>query len=366
MGARQHAGLGNDRAHRLDVAAVDADAVVEDVPAHDLGLGFLELCADLVLREGGDAVRGLGDQRGDDLGLDRVDRLVALGLGGDLVGSAQIGLADLHDRVEHGGIVRGLEVARLLGGLLGQADDRVDHRLEVLVAEHHGAEHDLLGQLLGLGFDHQHGVLRAGDDEVEGRFLHFLDQRVELVGAVDIADARRADRTHERHARKRQRRRGRDHRDDVGIVLKVMLQDGDDDLGVVLVALDEEGADRPVDQARDQRFLLGRASLALEIAARNAAGGEGLLLVIHGQGEEVEARLRLLGRDDGGEHDGLAIGGEHGAVGLAGDLAGFEHELAPAPDQLFGLYIEHRIVFRSDAIRPASIVPMGKTAKRPG
>ncbi len=28
--------------------------------------------------------------------------------------------------------------------------------------------------------------------------------------------------------------------------------------------------------------------------------------------------------DDGGEHHGLAIGGQHGAVGLARDLAGFE------------------------------------------
>ena len=38
VGARQDADLGDDRAHRLQVAAVDARAVVEDVPAHDLGL----------------------------------------------------------------------------------------------------------------------------------------------------------------------------------------------------------------------------------------------------------------------------------------------------------------------------------------
>jgi len=43
----------------------------------------------------------------------------------------------------------------------------VDHRLHAVVAEHHGAEHDFFGQLLGFGFDHQHGVLGAGDDEVE-------------------------------------------------------------------------------------------------------------------------------------------------------------------------------------------------------
>jgi hypothetical protein len=51
--------------------------------------------------------------------------------------------------------VGGLVVARLLGRLLGQADDGLDHRLEMLVAEHHGPEHHLLGQLLRLRLDHQ-------------------------------------------------------------------------------------------------------------------------------------------------------------------------------------------------------------------
>ena len=42
VGARQDADFGDDRADRLDVAAVDADAGVEDVPAHDLGFELLE------------------------------------------------------------------------------------------------------------------------------------------------------------------------------------------------------------------------------------------------------------------------------------------------------------------------------------
>ena len=133
-------------------------------------------------------------------------------------------------------------------------------------------------------------------------------------------------------------------RDDVGIVLEVVREHGHDDLGVVLVARDEERADRAVDEARGQRLLLGRAALALEVAARDAAGRVGALLVVHGEGKEVEAGLRLLVGDDGGEHGGLAIGRDHGAVGLAGHLAGFEHELAPAPDQLFALDVEHVIL----------------------
>ena len=45
----------------------------------------------------------------------------------------------------------------------------LDGDLHLLVAEHHGAEHDLLGQALGLRLDHQHGVLGAGDHQVELR-----------------------------------------------------------------------------------------------------------------------------------------------------------------------------------------------------
>ena len=86
----------------------------------------------------------------------------------------------------------------------------------------------------------------------------------------------------------------------------------------------EQRPDRPVDQPRGQRLLFGRTALALEIAAGNLAGGEGLLLVVHGQREEVDAGLRFLGGDDGGEHAGIAIGGKHGCVGLAGDAPGLE------------------------------------------
>jgi hypothetical protein len=167
-----------------------------------------------------------------------------------------------------------------------------------------------------------------------------VDGEVEDVFAIDEADARGADRAHERHARNRQRRRGRDHREHVRVVLHVVLENGDDDLRLVLVAIGEERADRTVDQARDQRLVLGRATFALEVAARDLAGGEVLFLVVDGQREEVLAGLGLLGRNDGGEDHGLAQRGEHGAVCLAGDLAGLERQRLAAPVQLDFVVIE--------------------------
>ena len=240
-----------------------------------------------------------------------------------------------------------IELARLLGGALGELDDRLDHRLEAAMAEHHGAEHVVLGQLLRLGLDHQHRVAGTGDDEIELGLLHLVEQRIEHEGAVDQADAGAADRAHERHAGERQRRRRRDQRDDVGIVLEVMAEDGRDDLGLAAEAVGEERADRAVDETRGQRLLLGRPALALEEAAGDLAGGEGLLLVVHGEREEVDSRLLGMGRDHGRQHRGLTIGGEDGAVGLARDPAGFENERTARPFDLDTLDVEHGSSFHT-------------------
>ena len=202
------------------------------------------------------------------------------------------------------------------------------------VSEHHRTEHDVFVEFLGFRFHHQHGIGGAGDDEVELGVGHLVQRRVEHVFVVDEADAGGADRALERRAGQRQRRGSGDHRQNVGIVFHVMRQHGDDDLGFVAPAIDEQRTHRAVDQAGDQRFLLGRPAFALEVAAGNASRGVGLFDVVHRQGQEVDAFARRLGGDHAGEHDGLAIGGDDGAVGLAGDLAGFKLERTATPVDL--------------------------------
>src|SRR3984957_14900679 len=209
------------------------------------------------------------------------------------------------------------------------------------MAEHDGAEHDALAQLLRLRFDHQHAFAGAGNEKVELRVRQLVDLWIEHVLAVDIADARAADRAEEGNAGDRQRRRRADQRDDVGIVLEIMREHGADYLRLVEKARREKRADRPVDEARGQRLLLRGATLALEEAARDLARGEGLLLVVHREREEILPRLGLLHGDRGAQHGGLAVGREHGAVGLAGDAAGFENEAASAPHQLLAEYLGH-------------------------
>ena len=321
MGARQHASFAYDRAHGLDVAAVNARAGVEDVPAHDLGFEILEHGGDLKLR----MLRVL-DVRRQEMAHNAlfggVEPLVPLHLVGDRIGRPQV----LLDQAAHLFLQRRVvghgEFPRLLRRFLGELDDRLDHRLEMPVAEHHGAEHHLLGQLLRLGLDHQHGVLGAGDDQVELAFGHLVDLRIEHVFVADEADAGGADRAHERRSRQRQRRRSGHHAEDVGIILEIVRQHGHDHLGIAAPAFGEQWPDRSIDQAGDQRLLLRRPRLALEVAAGNAAGSVVSFLVVAGQRKEIDPFLGLFGGDHGRDDGGVAVRSEHRSVGLACESAG--------------------------------------------
>jgi hypothetical protein len=59
------------------------------------------------------------------------------------------------------------------------------------------------------------------------------------------------------------------------------------------------------------------------------------------QGEKIDARLGRLGGDHGRQHSRLAPAREYRAVGLTGDAARFQHEVATAPIEFFTLNIEH-------------------------
>ena len=341
MGARQDADLSEDRAHRAHVTTVDADAGVENVPANDLRLQVVEDLADELLVE----LRGFAGRQQSrvHLRLDGVDGGIALLLHGLLVGFAQLGFGDGRNRLLDFALLGKNEIARLLGGLLGEADDRLDHGLEATMTGHDRVEHGFFGKLPGFRFHHQHGVGRSGDDEVESRVLHLVDGRVQLELAVDIADAGAADRAHEWNARQGQGCGGRNHCQNVGIVLEIMGENGHDNLGVVAIAVREERADRAVDQAGDERLLFGGAPLALEIAAGNAAGRESLFLVIYGEREKVHARLGRFRGNDGGQQRGFAPACPDGAVGLTRHTARLKHELAPGPVQFFTMDFEHSV-----------------------
>jgi hypothetical protein len=158
--------------------------------------------------------------------------------------------------------------------------------------------------------------------------------RVEHVLAVDVAHARGADGAVERDAADRQRGAGADHGGDVGLHFGVQAHHVHDDLHFVEEAFGEQRADRAVDQAAGQRFELARAAFALEEAAGDLAGGVGLLDVVDGQREEVLAGLGFGLGHHGGQHHGVVDVDQHGAGGLARDLAGFHGDRVLAPGKV--------------------------------
>ena len=106
---------------------------------------------------------------------------VAFALVLDLVGGGEIRAGNVLDRLQQRGVIRAFERERVLGGFLGELDDRLDDGLEALVAGFHGAEHDVFRKLLGFGFNHHHAFGGAGDDEVELEAFHLLGRRVDDV-----------------------------------------------------------------------------------------------------------------------------------------------------------------------------------------
>ncbi len=337
--ARQHAGANRDRPHGARVAPVDARLAGENLVADDLGFQLEDEILDLV----GVAGRRVGrDAFGFDLGDDFLQALLPRLLLAQLIGFAQQRLGQRADGRHHRLVLGGgCPVPQRLAGLFDQRVDRLDHRLLLLVAEDHGAQHDFLRKLIGFGLDHQHGCFGAGDDEVQLRRRKFGLGRIQHVLAVDVGNARRADGAVERQAGNGQRRRGADHRGDVRIHFRVHRHHGGDHLHFVVEAFGEQRTDRPVDQARRQRFLFRGAPFALEEPARDLARGVGLFLIVDGQRKEVLADARALGALRGDQNHGVAQADHDGAAGLAGDLAGFEGQRVGAVLDRFLDVLEH-------------------------
>ena len=230
VGARQHAVADFDGAHGACVAAVNARLAGQNLAAHDLGFDVEQHAFN------GHTVKchAFGLQRGHHVGISDAAGLRARLLAANLVSGLQLGTGEFIDLGDQRLVLGGcLPVPDWFASVAHEFVNRVDGDVALLMAKHHGAEHDFFGQLLGFGLDHQHGGFGAGDDQIHAGVFQLGLAGIQHILAVDVSHAGGANRAIERNAGHRQRRARSDQRRDVAFDFRVQRQHMDDDLHFV-------------------------------------------------------------------------------------------------------------------------------------
>ena len=231
--------------------------------------------------------------------------------------------AVFHQIVQHVIVDSGLFKGEL--GLADGGDDLVDEGHDLLVGlmgDADALQQDVLGDLVGLGLDHDH-LFRGGSDGDE----HLAGVAL-LVGGVDDILPVQVAHVGGSHGpvpgdigvgHGDERAQGSDHFHGVVIVVG---QHGAGDDHVVAQIVVKEGTHGPVDQTGGQDAPLGGAAFPAQIGSGDAAHRVQPLFKVDGQREIVDAGLGLGGGHGGDQNHGVAIAAQTFAVGLLGDLAG--------------------------------------------
>ena len=318
MHAGDHADFGGERTDFVHGAAVDTLAgeqpfldnlllqLVEDLVhvLHELGMLFAVLLldhADPVVDAGFAHVLVVG--------------VHAVFHGLELVGNQL--LEELF--VEGGVLIAELRLADLADHLV----DEVENRLQVLMRLDNAFVHDIVGNLVRLGLDHDDLLVGGGDGGGHAVALALFLGRVEEVLLTVPAEDDPGDGAVEGNIGNAHRGGGADHGGDLRGAVAVHGQNLAGDHNVVAQVGGEEGTHRAVDQTGGKNRLQAGLALTAHEAAGDAADGVELLVEVHGEREVVDAVLGTGGGGAGDKHGGLAVGDEDGRVAELGQLADF-------------------------------------------
>ena len=279
-----------------------------------------------------------------------VDQLVPALLAHVLVvgvhGGAGLVHRGLHDLVEQLLIEVGMVVGHLLLADLGhEVIDKAHLLLNVLMGLDDGVVHDLVGQLLGAGFDHNDLLFGGGHSQVQLGLVLLLLGGVHDDLAVHIAHLQAADGAGPGDVGVGQAGGHADHGGHLGGAVPVQAHDGGGDHHVVAEVIGEQGPDGPVDDAAGQNGGQRGLPLTAQEGAGDTAHGVQLLLKIHAQREEVDAVPGTGGAGHGHQHGGLAIGDHGGSAGQLGHLAHVDGQGAARHLALEDLVIGEFLVF---------------------
>ena len=201
--------------------------------------------------------------------------------------------------------------------------DEVQHRLEVLMGLDYALIHHVVGDLVGLGLDHDYLLVGGGNGGGHTVALTLSLSGVEEILLPVPAQDYAGDGTVEGHVRDGDGSGGADHGGYLRGAVSVHAEHFAGDDYVVAQVGGEEGAHWPVNEAGCQHC--GQAGLALTAheAAGDAAHGVELFVKVYGEGEVVDSILGAGGGGAGDQHGGLTVLHQHGGVAELGQLAHF-------------------------------------------
>src|SRR4030088_2290519 len=221
-------------------------------------------------------------------------------------------------------VVISLVEFRWFNGALGFTDSSAEFAnggadlLNLGVAELDRVHHRLFLYFLGAGFYHHNGVSVTDHHDVDQTLAHLIVSWIHNELAIDQADAHRTDGTEEWNVGKRESGGSPIDAAHVGIVIRVGRQNEGDDLGFALESLGKHRPDGAVNLATGENFALTHAAFAFDKAAGDTSTGVGVLAVVNGEGEKVDALAGIGIGDRRGEHNVFADAHNRGPMGLLG------------------------------------------------
>jgi len=245
MRAWEDADFDCDLADVLQAATIDSHALIDDPLANPV----LELLVE-ELAEDVDVLWESLSELGDGL----LAQLVGSGFARCLVGTerclvepqCEVLAHDLDHLLREG---RRCVLVFRFANLLLQLDLGGAQLLDRFVGHLERVDHRLLGDALGSSLDHQDGVGRAGDHEVEVRVGHPRRRRVDHQRAVEESHPHRPDWARPWDVGDRQGGGRPVDAEDCRVVLLVSRQHGRDDLDVQTETVGEQRPQRAVGQA---------------------------------------------------------------------------------------------------------------------
>ena len=228
----------------------------------------------------------------------------------------------LHNLVKERLVEIGVLVGHFfLANLRHDGTDKLHLLLNFRMGLENGVVHDVVGELLGPGLNHNHLSGGGGNGQVQLGLLLLGLGGVHDDLPVHIAHLQTADGARPGDVGVGQTGGHANHGGDLGGARRVQAHDGGGHHHVVAEVGGKQGPDGPVDDPAGQHGGQGGLTLPAEEGAGDAAHGIELFLKVHAQGEEVDAVPGPGGAGDGHHDGGLPVGDHGGSGGQLGHLA---------------------------------------------